>query len=325
MSHTAEYSLHTPVRTPAHPGDQRVRTPESEEVIPLGLLVMLIVGASAVAAVAMAASSFTLAELGTAIGWTQWQGWLAWALPISVDLLAAVAGVAWLAKGVAPKARRLARTITLVAVATSVALNAVSHLVQSGTLKVAPWLVIAVSTVPPIVAAVGLHLVVTVARTARQQQSATRPLPLLTEPLTTPTVEAPAPMEPVTTPVTSAQTWAPAPAQPQPAPVAAELAPAYPAPQLAPGADWWHQEPELSTENQLAFAEEVRTPVTEVRTPVNTPDDQQEDDEQFEEEMTPERRREIILTATGEGLSQREAARRAACSPSYVRKVLDAA
>jgi len=313
VSHTAEYSLANGVRTPAHPGVQGVRTPESEEVIPLGLLVLLIVGASAVAAVAMAASSFTLAELGTAIGWTQWGGWLAWALPVSVDLLAAVAGVAWLAKGVAPKARRLARTITLVAVGTSVALNAVSHLVQSGTVKVAPWLVIAVSTVPPIVAAVGLHLVVTVARTARQQQQAAPPL--LTEPLITPV----APMKPVTNPAPSPQTWAPLPAQPQPAPVAVEP---VPAPQPVPNADWWIQ-PEVSAET--VFAEEVRTQLTEVHTPVHTTDDQEEEGDQSDEEWTPERRREVILAATAEGLSQREAARRAACSPSYVRKVLDAA
>ncbi|MFG2919642.1 DUF2637 domain-containing protein [Kitasatospora sp. NPDC048298] len=179
MNRTIEYDPSTEVHTPAHPGAQEVPTPRTEahtdEQIPLTLLIALIAGASAVAAVAMAASSFTLAALGTAIGWTQWRGWLAWALPISVDLLAAVAGVAWLAKGVPEQARRLARTITLVAVGTSVLLNAVSHLVESGDVHVGPWLRISVSTVPPIVAAVGLHLIVTVVRTSSGRRTAPAP------------------------------------------------------------------------------------------------------------------------------------------------------
>ncbi|MFI9333038.1 hypothetical protein ACIGZJ_36570 [Kitasatospora sp. NPDC052868] len=65
---------------------------------------------------------------------------------------------------------------------------------------------------------------------------------------------------------------------------------------------------------------------TEVHTPVHTGSDQQvdEDDQEPETtgEMTAERRREIILEAIAAGKSQRETAKLAECSPSYVRKVV---
>ncbi|GAA1198479.1 hypothetical protein F4556_007604 [Kitasatospora gansuensis] len=84
-------------------------------------------------------------------------------------------------------------------------------------------------------------------------------------------------------------------------------------------------QPQLPTDRWLQpVPDQVRT---EVHTPVRTGSDQQVDvyDDQEPEvtgEMTPERRRELILEAIGEGKSQREAAAAASCSPTYVRKVL---
>ncbi|MFE9335105.1 DUF2637 domain-containing protein [Streptomyces sp. NPDC006925] len=121
----------------------------------MSLRTALIAGAGIVAAVAMAASAATLAELGHAVGWA---GWLRWALPVAVDVLALVAGVAWLAAGVAPGARQLGRTLTLVSVAVSVLLNAIGHLVATRYMTPGPWLVIGVSAVPPLAAALAVHL-----------------------------------------------------------------------------------------------------------------------------------------------------------------------
>jgi hypothetical protein len=115
----------------------------------------LIVGSSLVTSVAMAASAATLADLGSRVGWTSP---LHWALPVAVDVLALVAGVAWLASGVSPAARKLGRTLTLVSVVVSVALNAISHLVATRYMSPGPWLVIAVSAVPPLAAALAVHL-----------------------------------------------------------------------------------------------------------------------------------------------------------------------
>lgn len=116
---------------------------------------VLIAGAGLVAVVAMAASAATLADLGIEVGWTEP---LHWSLPVAVDVLALVAGVAWLAAGVSAKARALGRNLTLVSVVVSVVLNAVSHLVATGHMVVGPELVIAVSAVPPLAAALAVHL-----------------------------------------------------------------------------------------------------------------------------------------------------------------------
>ncbi|MCT2544307.1 DUF2637 domain-containing protein [Streptomyces atratus] len=126
-----------------------------------GLLVALVSGAVVVGAVAMAASAATLAELGHAVGWVQsWRDvQMSWSLPVAVDALALVAGAVWLANRMSKQARRLARTVTLAAVLGSIGLNALGHLVQSGDVKVNALLRIGVSTVPPLVAAVVVHLV----------------------------------------------------------------------------------------------------------------------------------------------------------------------
>ncbi|MFG2833149.1 DUF2637 domain-containing protein [Streptomyces sp. NPDC048434] len=132
-----------------------------------GLLVALVGGAVLVGAVAMAASASTLAALGYAVGWTQWDGRMAWALPVSVDALALVAGAVWLSQRVSRRAQDLARTVTLIAVFGSVVLNSVGHLVESHDVNINPAWRIGVSTVPPLTAAVVIHLVGVVITTYR--------------------------------------------------------------------------------------------------------------------------------------------------------------
>jgi hypothetical protein len=117
--------------------------------------VALVSGATVVATVAMAASADTLAALGGAVGWGEK---LRWSLPVAVDVLALVAGLVWLAGGVPQAARKLGQRLTLVTVVGSVILNAVGHLVSTGHVKVGPELVIAVSAVPPLAAALAVHL-----------------------------------------------------------------------------------------------------------------------------------------------------------------------
>lgn len=118
----------------------------------------LITGAAVVAVVAMAASAATLAALGEAVGW---HPPLHWALPVSVDVLALVAGVAWLAN-LPARVRQLGCALTLVSVAASVALNALGHLVDTGHIQPGPGMVIGVSAVPPLAAALAVHLVAVV-------------------------------------------------------------------------------------------------------------------------------------------------------------------
>ncbi|MGW2858309.1 DUF2637 domain-containing protein [Streptomyces sp. NPDC001205] len=128
---------------------------------------LIIFGAILVAGVAMAASAATLAALGRTVGW----GYiLSWALPFSVDVLALVAGLAWIAGG---SGRGLGRLLTLLTVAVSVLLNSVGHLVSTGHLATGPVLVIGVSAVPPLAAALAVHLGATVT-TDRTAPSADR-------------------------------------------------------------------------------------------------------------------------------------------------------
>lgn len=126
----------------------------------------LVSGATLVASVAMAASADTLATLGGAVGWA---GPMRWGLPVSIDLLALVSGLTWLAPRLPKTARHLGQGMTLLTVAGSMILNATGHLVSAGDIVVGPPLIIAVSAVPPLAAALAVHLAARVA----QRDSAT--------------------------------------------------------------------------------------------------------------------------------------------------------
>ncbi|MEV0469942.1 DUF2637 domain-containing protein [Streptomyces prunicolor] len=117
---------------------------------------LIVTGATLVAVVAMAASATTLSDLGRAVGWGEI---LAWSLPVSVDVLALVAGIAWLAGGAG---QALGRALTLITVGVSVLLNSIGHLVSTRHLEASSYLVIGVSAVPPLAAALAVHLGATV-------------------------------------------------------------------------------------------------------------------------------------------------------------------
>jgi hypothetical protein len=114
-----------------------------------------VTGAGIVATVAMAASADTLATLGGAVGWGEV---MKWSLPVSVDVLALVSGLVWLTAGLPESARKLGCWLTLVTVGGSMVLNAIGHLVSTNHIVVGPPLVIAVSAVPPLAAALAVHL-----------------------------------------------------------------------------------------------------------------------------------------------------------------------
>lgn len=121
----------------------------------LNTRVTLVSGAAIVATVAMAASADTLATLGGAVGWGEV---MKWSLPVSVDVLALVSGLVWLTAGLPESARKLGCWLTLVTVVGSMVLNATGHLVSTDHIVVGPPLVIAVSAVPPLAAALAVHL-----------------------------------------------------------------------------------------------------------------------------------------------------------------------
>lgn len=264
----------------------------------------LIAGAGLVAAVAMAASAATLADLGKAVGWHRY---LAWSLPVSVDALALVAGVAWLAAGVTAKARTLGRTLTLLSVVTSVTLNALGHLVGTRHLGVGPEMVIAVSAVPPLAAALAVHLTAAITGTDEEAQ------------------EAPAEAQVNTTApqVDTAPTLAP---QPAPAVAMTREETAH-TPSLPPRTE------ERTTDQEAALdtttTPEVDTPATEVNTRVDsevfTPEPEvnsrESEDGSEEDRLSAEEAKKRIKAAWADGLSVTEAAEASTRSRSYVHKI----
>ncbi|MER5439078.1 DUF2637 domain-containing protein [Streptomyces sp. NPDC002790] len=142
------------VEAPGHHDHSTVQPPARR--MSTGQRNLIVAGAAVVAIVAMIASADALTALGRAVGWSET---MAWALPVSVDVLAVVAGLAWLS---ASAAQKMGRWLTLGSVTMSVVLNAVGHLVSTGHLKSNSFLVILVSAVPPVAAALALHLGATV-------------------------------------------------------------------------------------------------------------------------------------------------------------------
>jgi DNA-binding transcriptional ArsR family regulator len=107
-----------------------------------------------IVALAAAATSFsTLAELAHDAGWSRI---VSPALPVIVDVLAAVSTRAWLSgpAGVRPLARRTA----VLAIVVSVLGNAAAHLIAAGLLRPGIALVITVAMTPPIALGVVAHL-----------------------------------------------------------------------------------------------------------------------------------------------------------------------
>lgn len=110
-----------------------------------------------VALLSAAALSFQgLYTLARAVGWA---ALVAWLLPVSIDVAAAIATVVWLSSPVGyGVARRHAARTALISIGLSVAGNAAAHLIEGHILDVTPAVIVTVTSVPPIVVALLVHL-----------------------------------------------------------------------------------------------------------------------------------------------------------------------
>lgn len=88
-----------------------------------------------------------------------WSPKIAWLLPVSVDVAAAIATVVWLGS---PRefedVRRHAAKIALTAIGMSIVGNGGAHLIEAGVLEVTPTVIVIVTSIPPIVVALLVHL-----------------------------------------------------------------------------------------------------------------------------------------------------------------------
>ena len=150
-----------------------------------------------IVAIAAAGTSFdALAGLAGLAGWARD---VRPALPIIVDVLAAVSTRAWLSGTTAEEAKGFAKRAALASIAVSMIGNTLYHLIVSGALHPSVALVIGVAMVPPLGLAAAAHLV----SVLRIEQSAGAPEPgaqLLPE-----LAESPALPEPVSVAVVPAQ------------------------------------------------------------------------------------------------------------------------
>lgn len=110
-----------------------------------------------VVAVAAAVTSFdALDGLAGAAGWSRE---VRPALPLIVDVLAAVSTRAWLSGSAPGEARRFAKRAALFSIMLSMAGNVAFHLLAAGWLRPSVGLVIGVAMVPPVGLAASAHLV----------------------------------------------------------------------------------------------------------------------------------------------------------------------
>lgn len=99
--------------------------------------------------------------------------WLAWSLPVALDVAAAGAAFYWVTGRKAT--RKWGRGIALSALAGTLAGNALSHLITFGLMKVSPWLVIGLGTVYPAAAWGMIHLVLVYRAEQASRATSTKP------------------------------------------------------------------------------------------------------------------------------------------------------
>ncbi len=168
----------------------------------------------AVVAAAAAGTSFTaLSGLARSAGWSPD---VCPALPVVVDVLAAVSTRAWLSGSAPVEAKRFAKRSALLSVVVSMAGNIGFHLLQAGYLRASVVLVILVAMIPPIGLAAAAHLVA-VLRSAEPTEEVSVPAVapvVMSVPMAAP-VTAEASAEPVTVTDTRADTKQTAPRTPR--------------------------------------------------------------------------------------------------------------
>lgn len=110
-----------------------------------------------IAFLAAAALSFQgLFSLALAVHWNKW---LAWLLPVALDVYAAVSTAVWLNIPAGHEAAKPAARNARLAISLTIGGNALYHLVATGAFHVGWQLILVVSTLPPFIAERLLHLV----------------------------------------------------------------------------------------------------------------------------------------------------------------------
>ncbi|MCF7548922.1 DUF2637 domain-containing protein [Pseudonocardia sp. WMMC193] len=97
----------------------------------------------------------TLRDLGNAVGIT---GWLAWLVPVTIDVAGIVAARVWLRGQAPPDAVKFARLLAWSCIGASISGNAGQHYMESVGLAAPWWTVVLVSAVPAATLGATVHL-----------------------------------------------------------------------------------------------------------------------------------------------------------------------
>lgn len=86
-------------------------------------------------------------------------GLLGLSVPFSLDAAGGIAAIVWV-KGTTKQARNWGAGIALGTLAGSLAGNILAHLIEAGIVKITPWLIIGVGSIPPIMLFLSIHLMI---------------------------------------------------------------------------------------------------------------------------------------------------------------------
>lgn len=84
---------------------------------------------------------------------------LAFSVPVSLDVAGGIAALVWV-KGTTREARLWGAAIAVGTLVGSLVGNILAHLIEAGIVKVTPWLIIGVGSIPPIMLFLSIHLLI---------------------------------------------------------------------------------------------------------------------------------------------------------------------
>lgn len=114
-------------------------------------------GVGVVAVYCVAVSAHWLVKLA---GYCSMQDWLAWSVPVALDIAGAIAAIVWV-KGTTAEARAWGMGIAVGTLVGSLLGNTLAHLIEAGIITVTPGLIIGVASIPPIMLFLSIHLLIT--------------------------------------------------------------------------------------------------------------------------------------------------------------------
>jgi len=136
-------------------------------------------GVGIVAVYCVGVSGYWLVKLA---GFCSMHNVLGFSVPVSLDVAGGIAALVWV-KGSTKEARMWGAAIAVGTLLGSLGGNILAHLIEAGIVKVTPWLIIGVGSIPPIMLFLAIHLlIVSSNRPAPVARRVRQPMAIASEP-----------------------------------------------------------------------------------------------------------------------------------------------